>query len=72
DDEAGPGQWISSNTGVLGRPLVDGSWDGWAYRAFGESGPALAVNAPAAIPEPGSLLLFASASLTLFLRKRVA
>ncbi|MGL5018007.1 MAG: hypothetical protein ACRDBP_07730, partial [Luteolibacter sp.] len=46
DDEAGPGQWISSNTGVLGRPLVDGSWDGWAYRAFGESGPALAVNAP--------------------------
>lgn len=71
-DEAGPGRWVSSNTGVVGRPLVDGSWDGWVYAAFGGTGAALAVNAPAAIPEPGSLLLFASASLTLFLRKRVA
>jgi len=71
-DEAGPGEWVASNTGVLGRPLVDGSWDGWRYAAFGESGPAQAVNAPAAIPEPGSILLIAGASLTLLRRRRVA
>jgi hypothetical protein len=71
-DEAGPGEWISSNTGVLGRPLVDGSWDGWVYAAFGDPGPAQAVNAPAAIPEPGSILLVAGASLTLLRRKRAA
>jgi hypothetical protein len=71
-DEAGPGEWVSSNTGALGRPLVDGSWDGWVYAAFGDPGPAQAVNAPAAIPEPGSLLLVAGASLTLLRRKRAA
>jgi len=70
-DEAGPGEWVASNTGVLGRPLVDGSWDGWAYRAFGDSGPGQAVNAPAPIPEPSSVLLVAGASLVLFRRRRV-
>lgn len=71
-DEGGPGRWVSSNTGVLGRPLVDGSWDGWVYAAGGGSGPSLAVNAPAAIPEPSSLLLIACASLTLLCRRRAA
>ncbi len=72
DDEAGPGRWVSSNTGVRGRPLVDGSWDGWVYAAGGGSGPSLAVNAPAPIPEPSSLLLIACASLTLLRRRRAA
>jgi hypothetical protein len=70
-DEAGPGAWVSSNTGVLGRPLVDGSWDGYVYAAFGGPGPAQGVNAPAAIPEPGSIVLIAGASLILLRRKRV-
>jgi hypothetical protein len=69
-DEAGPGEWVASNTGVGGRPLADGSWDGWSYSAFGDAGPAQAVNAPAAIPEPSSILLIAGASLTLLRRKR--
>jgi hypothetical protein len=30
-DGAGSGEWVSSSTGVLGRPLVDGSWDGFVY-----------------------------------------
>lgn len=71
-DEGGPGEWIASNTGVLGRPLVDGSWDGWGYSAFGAAGPAMAVNAPSAIPEPGSLLMLACASLGLLRRSRGA
>ena len=70
--EGGPRQWVSSNTGVLGRPLVDGSWDGYVYAAFGGPGPSQAVNSPAAIPEPGSILLIAGASLTLLRRRRVA
>jgi hypothetical protein len=72
DDEAGPGRWVSSNTGVSGRPLVDGSWDGYVYAPFGGSGPALAMNAPAAIPEPGSILLMAGGALAFLRRKRVA
>lgn len=71
-DESGPGEWISSNTGVTGRPLVDGSWDGWVYRSFGAQGPNQTVNAPAAIPEPSSLLLIAGASLAFFRRRRSA
>jgi hypothetical protein len=59
-DEAGPGAWVSSNTGVLGRPLVNGSWDGYIYDVFTTSGPALPINAPA-IPEPSSLGLLALA-----------
>ena len=71
-DEAGPGAWVASNTGVAGRPLVDGSWDGWSYAGFGEPGPGQAVNAPAAIPEPSSVVLIAGASLALFRRRRSA
>lgn len=69
-DEGGPGEWVPSNTGVAGRPLADGSWDGWSYSAFGAAGPAQAVNAPATIPEPSSILLIAGASLTMISRRR--
>ena len=55
-DEAGPGQWVSSNTGVLGRPVVNGSWDGWVY-SDGYLTPSLAVNAPSPVPEVSAAAL---------------
>ncbi len=71
-DEAGPGEWVASNTGVAGRPLVDGSWDGWTYAAFGDPGPGQAVNAPAPIPEPSSVALVTGAAFLQLRRRRVA
>ncbi len=68
-DEAGPGTWISSNTGVLGRPVVDGSWDGWVY-SDGSVLPGLAVNAPVPVPETSSALLLVMAGGILLHRKR--
>lgn len=71
-DEAGPGAWVSSNTGSNGRPVADGSWDGWVYADFSSNGPGAVVNAPALVPEPGAsvFLLFAAGSL--LRRRRVA
>lgn len=68
-DEAGPGAWVSSNTGVLGRPVVDGSWDGWVY-SDGSLAPALAVNAPLAVPELSSTLLLILSGSALLRRRR--
>ena len=68
-DEAGPGDWIASNTGVLGRPVVDGSWDGWIY-SDGSTLPALPVNAPFPIPEPGGAAIFLAAATTGLRRRR--
>jgi hypothetical protein len=70
-DESGPGAWISSNTGVLGRPVVDGSWDGWVY-SDGAALPVLAVNAPNRIPEPAAqgLLWFGTGALLWRRRRR--
>jgi hypothetical protein len=51
-DAAGPGAWVSSNTGILGRPLVDGSWDGLIYADFNSTGPRFSNNAPVLVPEP--------------------
>ena len=65
-DEAGPGVWVSSNTGILGRPLVDGSWDGLIYADFKSTGPSLGINAPVIVPEPSWL----SAILLLCVWKR--
>ncbi len=53
-DEGGPGAWVSANTGAAGRPLVDGSWDGWYYATFSTNGPLQPVNAPPPVPEPSS------------------
>lgn len=71
-DEGGPGTWVSSNTGANGRPLADGSWDGWVYADFSSSGPSLAVNAPALIPEPGVSAFLILAAGTLWIRRRAA
>jgi hypothetical protein len=63
-DEAGPGAWVSSNTGFLGRPLVDGSWDGFVYADSSSPGPGLPRTAPA-VPEAAGSLLLGLASLLL-------
>lgn len=57
----GPGRWVESSTGLAARPLVDGSWDGWAW------GPYLTQPGDAVpVPEPGlaSMGLGALAMLT--------
>jgi hypothetical protein len=70
-DEAGPGRWVASNTGVQGRPLVDGAWDGWNYSTGdGTLLPALPINAPALIPEPSGALLLVLAGSLLVRRRR--
>lgn len=63
------GEWVSSNTGVLGRPLVDGSWDGFFYGTFGSGGPGLPVSAPTLIPEPSTFFLAGLGILMLGLRR---
>jgi hypothetical protein len=62
----GPGHWVESSTGAAGRPLVDGSWDGWVW------GPYLTQpgNALPAIPEPSTAWLAAIAVALLGRRGR--
>ena len=67
-DEGGPGAWIPSNTGVLGRPLAHGSWDGWIY-SDGTASPARPISAPAPIPEPAAPALLALASAGFWRRR---
>jgi hypothetical protein len=61
-----PGTWIASSTGVGGRELADGSWDGFAYNT-GSAGP-LEPRPVAPIPEPAAGML-ACAGLFLLLRR---
>ena len=68
-DEDGPGTWIPSNTGVLGRPLAHGSWDGWTY-SDGSTSPSRPIQAPAPVPEPTAPGLLAAASACLWRRRR--
>lgn len=68
-DGDGPGLWVSSNTGVLGRPVVDGSWDGWIY-SDGSASPGSAINAPVPIPESGAAVLLMLAGGALLRRRR--
>ena len=68
-DGAGPGSWVNSNTGVLGRPVVNGSWDGWIY-SDGSLVPALAVNAPMPVPEPSSAAVVALVGVSTLMRRR--
>lgn len=69
-DGEGPGQWMASSTGLLDRPLANGSWDGYVYGNFGETdGPLEPVAAPM-VPEPGMLALATGALVVLFRRRR--
>ncbi len=63
----GPGYWVESSTGAAARPLVHGSWDGWAYGVFGTQ----AGEPVAAIPEPGAALLLATGIMFLSGRRRI-
>ncbi len=60
--------WTASVTGVLDRPLADGSWDGFHWVAT-PVGPGEPVAAPL-IPEPATISLLLL-SATGFLRRRV-
>ena len=44
----GSGRWVESPTGLADRPLVNGSWDGWAFGEYGAQ-----PGVPVAVPEPG-------------------
>lgn len=68
-DEDGPGKWVSSPTGVLGRPVLDGSWDGWVY-GDGSLTPTLSINAPTPVPEVSSALLLVLSGSVLMRRCR--
>lgn len=60
-----PGSWVESPTAASQRPLVNGSWDGWAYGVFGTQ--------PAApVPEPGTGGIAALGLLALLTRRRRA
>jgi hypothetical protein len=67
-DPAGPGSWVSSSTGVLARPLVDGSWDAFVY-ASQPSGAGEPIAATP-IPEPCLPALAVSSLLFGFRRRR--
>ena len=66
-----PGTFIGSSTGASGRPLVDGSYDGYIFGDFGVSSPTLPLAATA-IPEPGSAILLLLAAPALLRRRRCA
>ncbi len=65
----GAGRWVESSTGAAARPLVNGSWDSWAYGIYGTKAgePVIAVPEP-----PAALLPWAGAMLILRRRKTSA
>lgn len=64
------GSWVSSNTGILGRPLANGSWDGFSYSTFSMGAANEPVSAPALVPEPSGALLVCSGLLLIAVRRR--
>jgi hypothetical protein len=64
-----PGTWVFSSTGLAGRPLADGSWDGWVYASDPLNSPREPVAA--VVPEPATAaLLMAGPCLWLACRRR--
>lgn len=56
------GAWVDSSTGILDRPLANGSWDGFAFGAFSFTtflGPQPGLPI-AAVPEPAALWVLGS------------
>lgn len=59
----GEGRWVESSTGSAGRPLADGSWDGWAYGVYGT----LPSNP---VPESSTIWFLAAGGLLLSRRRK--
>ncbi len=66
-----PGTWISSSTGPSGRPLANGSYDGWSFGVFGTLAPGEPLAA-SAVPEPSSAILALLVAPVLLRRRRCA
>ncbi len=68
--DSDPGSWVTSNTGVIDRPLVNGSWDAFIYAdgMVAVSEPVAVAVAP--IPEPSTLGLLLLGLLSLGRRRR--
>jgi|GEM_PF-2220635 len=62
-----PGTWVFSTTGIAGRPLADGSWDGWIFASEPVGGPRVPAAAP--VPEPAAAILVLAGTL-LWRRRR--
>ena len=67
-DDVSPGAWVTSSTGILGRPLVDGSWDGFIY-SDGNT-PIARPESITAIPEPHSPMLIGLGFLWIAMARR--
>ena len=57
------GRWVESSTGSAARPLVNGSWDGWAYGIYG-------TQPGAPVPEPSTAWTFVAGAFALIRRRR--
>lgn len=69
--------WKSSGTGIKGRTLSDGSWDGWSWAANGSNPQPVTPSAPAPVPETATavsfslLLVLGAGGAALAARKKV-
>ncbi len=61
----GSGRWVESPTGLADRPLVNGSWDGWAFGEYGSL-----PGVPVAVPEPGVWGMVVTGFCVLAMRRR--
>ena len=50
--------WKFSGTGIKGRTLSNGSWDGWRWAANGSTLQPVTPSAPAPVPETGTAVSF--------------
>ncbi len=66
----GAGVWRSANTGISGRSLTDGAWDGFSFDDVPGGGSPNQPFAAAAVPEPGTWLLALLAGGGLAVRRR--
>jgi hypothetical protein len=59
----GGAPWVESSTGSAARPLVNGSWDGWAYGVYG-------TQPGAPVPESATAWTLAAGAFLLIRRRR--